>query len=143
MAATGNNPAQYLPSAAYRKAGILIVTEHLQGTAPATSGNYGTFFTAPYKCVVLSVDVVHGTASASGTLQVEKLTGTTAKSSGTNILTGTISTAGTANTVNSGTLVTATAACELAAGDRLGLVNGGTLTSSADLCVTVVLAPLP
>jgi len=136
------NPARFLPSAAYRKAGILVVSEHLNGTQPATAGNYGTFFTAPYKCVVLGINVVHGTASTSGTVQVERLQGTEAKTTGDDLLTAAISTAGTADTVNAGTLTTVDY-LQLAAGDRLGLVNAGTLTSGADLCVTVTMAPIP
>jgi len=136
------NPARYLPSAAYRKAGILVVSEHLNGTQPATGGNYGTFFIAPYKCVVLGIDVVHGTASTTGTVQVERLQGTEAKDAGDDLLTAAISTAGTANTVNAGTLAAANY-LELADGNRLGLVNAGTLTNGADLVVTVTLAPIP
>ena len=142
MSARAFNPAKWFPSAAYRKAGLIVVTEHLQGTAPATAGNYGQFYIAPYKCVVLSIDESHGTASSSGTLQVEKLTSGQAKDAGTDLLSSTISTAATADTPQSGTLVTTAASVQLALGDRLGLVNGGTLTSGADLCVTVVLCPI-
>ncbi len=134
-----NNPSTLKD---WGKTGLIVVREHLQGTAPVTAGNYGTFFTAPFKCVVREVTEVHGTASNTGTLQVEKLTGTQAKTQGTNILTATISTAGTANTVLTGTLVSTAATLEMAAGDRLGLVNGSSLTSSADLCVMVILTPI-
>ena len=139
------NPARYLPSAAYRKAGILVVAEHLFGTAPATAGNYGTFFIAPYKCVVLGIDVVHGTVSTSGTVQVERLQGTEAKAAGDDLLTAAISTAGAVDTVSTGVLISGESAepLELADGDRLGLVNAGNLATSADLCVTVTLAPIP
>jgi hypothetical protein len=142
MSARAFNPARYLPSAAYKKAGILVVNDHLQGTAPATAGNYGQFFIAPYKCVVLSVDASWGVASASGTLQVEKLPSGTAIDSGTDLLSSTIDTSATANTPVSGTLVTTAASVQLALGDRLGLSDGGTLTNSADVVVTVVLAPI-
>lgn len=138
------NPARFLPSAAYRKAGILVITANLNGTQPATAANWGTFFIAPYKCVVLGIDAVWRTASTSGTLNVERLQGTEAKDAGDDLLSSTISTAGTAETVNTGTLITtSTGNLELADGDRLGLVNSGTLTSGADLTVTVTLAPIP
>ena len=137
------NPAKYLPSAAYKKAGIIIANATLVGTAPATGTNYGTFFIAPYKCVVLGVDVMHGTASSSGTVNVEKLVDGDAQDAGDDLLSSVVSTAGTADTVTAGTLTTTTATLELAEGERLGLVDGGTLTSCANLTITVTLAPIP
>ncbi len=139
------NPARFLPSAAYRKAGILVVSHTLAGTQPATAGNYGQFFIAPYKCVVLKIEAVWRTASSSGTLNIERLQGTEAKDAGDDLLSSTIDLSGAAETVNTGTLISGANAAplELAAGNRLGLVNGGTLTSGADLCVTVELAPIP
>lgn len=120
----------------------LVVSVELQGTAPATAGNYGTFFIAPYDCVLREVRVVWGTASTSGTLQVERLQGTEAKDAGDDLLAATVDLSGTANTVTTPALTTTTANLELSAGNRLGLVNGGTLTSQADLCVTCILTPL-
>ena len=55
--------------------------------------------------VVSGVSAVFGTASSSGTLQVEVATGTQAVASGTNQLTGTVSLAGTANTTVNGTVI--------------------------------------
>jgi hypothetical protein len=86
---------------------------------------------------ITGVKESHGTASASGTLQVEKLTGTTAAGSGTAMLSWTISLAGTANTLVSGTLSGTTANLQLAAGDRLGFKFAGTMTNLADCSVTV------
>ena len=139
------NPARFLPSAAYRKAGIIIASTTLHGAVPATATNYTTFFIAPYKCVVLGIDAVWGTASTSGTLNVERLQGTEAHDAGDDLLSATINMAGAANTVNAGTLIAGANAAplELADGDRLGLVDGGNLTSQANLTVTVTLAPIP
>jgi len=137
------NPAKYLPSAAYKKAGIITVSTRLAGSAAATAANYNAFWTAPYKCVVLGIDAIWGTASTSGTLNVERLQGTEAHDAGDDLLSSTIDMSGTANTVNAGTLTTTKATLELADGDRLGLVDSGTLTSQANLCVTVTLAPIP
>lgn len=125
------------------RAGFFLVSAVLAGTTPQTAGNYGTFFIAPFKCKVLSVRESHGVASSSGTVQVEKLTSGQNKDAGTDLLSSAISTSATADTPVSGTLVTTAASLQLAAGDRLGLVNGGTLTSSEELCVTVELAPIP
>ncbi len=145
MSAAAFNPAKFLPSAAYRKAGIITVENVLQGTAPATAGNWNHFFVAPYACVVLSCDAVWSTASgAGGTLQLEKLTGTTAKGSGTDMLSAAIAVDGTANTVANGALVTTKSTIQLATGDRLAIDDDSTtLTSLANLLVQVVLAPIP
>jgi hypothetical protein len=118
------------------------VSEVLQGATPATAANYGTFFVADRKYKVKGVRVVHGTASSSGTVQVEKLTGTQAKAAGVGLLASAASTAGTANTVLSPALTSTGADLLLAVGDRLGLSNGGTLTSSAQLVVEVILTPM-
>lgn len=93
----------------------------------AVSGNYQ----------VAGVSVVFGTASSSGTLQVEVATGTQAIASGTNQLTGTVSLAGTANTVVSGTLIASPTA--ITAGARVNLIFAGTVTSLANAAVNVVL----
>jgi hypothetical protein len=86
---------------------------------------------------VVSVQAVFGTASSSGTLQVEQLTGTTAPGSGTVMLTGTVSLAGTANTIVNGTLVSNSSTLQIAPGQRLGLKFAGTMTSLVGLVVVV------
>lgn len=115
----------------------------LSGTAPATASQYERFWIAPAKCVVDSFQLSYSVASTSGTVQLEKVPSGTAQGSGTNILTGTVSTSSAANTNNSGTISTTAATAELAAGDALALVNGGTLTSLTDLCITVGLHWIP
>ncbi len=139
------SPARYLPSAAYRKAGIIIASTTLTGTDPATGANYTAFFIAPYKCVVLKIDAIWSAASTTGTLNVERLQGTEAQDAGDDLLSATIDTAGAVDTVNAGTLIAGANAAplELAAGDRLGLVDGGNVASCVNLTVTVTLAPLP
>jgi len=96
----------------------------------ATSGTYK----------VAAVSAVFGTASTSGTLQVEVATGTQAIASGTNQLTGTISLAGTANTVVSGTIIGSPTT--ITAGARVNLIFGGTVTNLANCMVTVALQRL-
>jgi hypothetical protein len=100
-------------------------------------------FMAHRACRVKSVKYVHTTGSTSGTLQIEKLTGTTAAGSGTVLLTGTIDLSATtvANTVTSGALIATVASLTLAAGDRLSIKIGGTMTSIAGAVVSVMLAP--
>ena len=118
-----------------------FVVANLAGTAPATAANYGTFFTAPWPCVVTGVTAVHGTASTSGTAMLEKLTSGQAKDAGVDLLSAALSTAGTAAIIRSGVLAGA-ASTPLKAGEALGLVSGGTLTSGANLTVTVELKRL-
>jgi hypothetical protein len=89
--------------------------------------------------IVEGVTVTFGTASTSGTLQLEKCTGTTALASGTNLLTGTVSLAGTANTPVSGTLVSNPITLSLASGNRLNVILAGTMTNLATAVVTVYL----
>lgn len=86
---------------------------------------------------IAGVTATFGTASTSGTLQVEVATGTQAIASGTNQLTGTVSLAGTANTPVNGTLIASPTT--ISAGSRINLIFGGTVTNLANASVTVVL----
>jgi len=86
---------------------------------------------------VAAVSVVFGTASSSGTMQIEVATGTQAVASGTNQLTGTMSLAGTANTVVTGTVIASPTT--VSSGARINVILGGTLTSLANCVVTVAL----
>lgn len=86
---------------------------------------------------VVAVSAVFGTASTSGTLQVEVATGTQAITAGTNQLTGTISLAGTANTTVNGTVIASPTT--ITAGSRINLIFGGTVTNLANASITVLL----
>jgi hypothetical protein len=90
-----------------------------------------------------AVSYSHTVGSTSGTLQIEKLTGTTAPGSGTVLLTGTIdmSAATAANTVVNGVLIATLASLLLATGDRLGIKIGGTLTSLAGAIASISVTP--
>ena len=91
--------------------------------------------------ILKAVSRTHTTASTSGTLQLEKCTGTTAPGSGTVLLTATVSLAGAANTVVSGTVLATPDTIKLATGDRLGIVIAGTMTSLVGGIATITLAP--
>ncbi len=84
---------------------------------------------------LVGANIVFGTASSSGTVTLEKLTGTTAPGSGTVLFTGTLSTAGTANTVLAGTLSATPTDLVFAVGDRLGAVFSGTETGLVGLVI--------
>lgn len=105
---------------------------------PAPSAASGFLPLGQYSLV--AVTVAYGTASASGTLQVEKTPSGTAVGSGTNLLTGTINLASTPNTTFNGTLVSSPTTLQLNPGDRISLVLGGTLTSLANCAVSLFLA---
>lgn len=86
---------------------------------------------------IAGVSAVFGTASTSGTLQVEVATGTQAIAAGTNQLSGTVSLAGTANTTVNGTLIASPTT--ITAGARINLIFAGTVTNLANFSVTVTL----
>jgi len=89
---------------------------------------------------VAGTSVTFGTASSSGTMQVEVATGTQAIGAGVNQLTGTLSLSGTANTPVNGTMIASPTT--IPAGGRVNLIFGGTVTSLANASVTVVLQRL-
>lgn len=129
-----DNTLKYNPDGTTRYVAPIVISVPLVAASVSE-----TIFTAPFACELVAVSSVHRVASSSGTLQVQKLTGTTAPGSGTNLLTGTVSLSGTANTVVSGTPIATVATKRLAAGDRLGFTLAGTLTSLAGCVVTVTL----
>jgi hypothetical protein len=116
--------------------GIKITpVDQLIFTISATQGNQVLFLastTDVYAYQLNSISVHFGTASTSGTLQVEYLTGTTGSGSGTALLTTPISLSGTANTVYSAKPSTVKT---LNPGDRLGIKLAGTLTNLANCVV--------
>lgn len=89
---------------------------------------------------VRAASVVFGTASTSGTLQVEVATGTQAIAAGTNQLTGTMSLSGTANTTVNGTVIASPTT--ISAGARVNLIFAGTVTNLANTTVNVLLQRL-
>jgi hypothetical protein len=118
---------------------VLPTAEHFSSNFQAATAVSQSIYIAATTLQLAGVQIVFGTASASGTFTLEHLTGTQAPGSGTVMLTGTLSTAGTANTVLTGTLVATLATLQLAAGDRIGAVFAGTETGLVGLNVTVTL----
>jgi hypothetical protein len=116
---------------------------NISGLLAATATNYGVFFIADRGYTVTGISEVHSTAGSDGgavTLSVERLQGTEALDAGDDLLGATkIDLKGTADTVQSPALTATAANLVLAAGDRLALLDTGTLTAVADVCVTVSL----
>ena len=117
------------------------VTVRLKNTDAITAGNYGTFFIASRPYEVMEIRAVWSVAGGAGaTLQVERLTGATAEGSGDNIINTAIALTTTANTVNEKKNIGLSNRI-LSTGDRLALVDAGTLTGLNNLVVTVLLKP--
>lgn len=115
----------------------LYIHHTIVGADAATAGNYGVFWIVPFECTVTEVREVHQTASTSGTLNIEKLTGTQALDNGVSVLASTISLSATANTVVTGTLSATPANVQLSRGNRLAMLDAGTLTSGANVSVVI------
>ena len=135
------DPALLVASTSLPLQGVTIPTyEYVQvSLLSATSTSFTAYvndnLTGTYRIAALSA--VFGTASTSGTLQVEVATGTQAVAAGVNQLTGTVSLSGTANTTVNGTVIASPTT--ITAGARINLILGGTLTSLANCAVTVIL----
>jgi hypothetical protein len=136
---------------------VVVVYFQCASLTPTTTGYYGQndinfnllangsqasqeFFISDRDWEVVDVSSVFGTAG-SGTLDVQIDKTTTAAGSGTSVLSGTMSAAGSANTVVVGGLSSSRRNRLLSQGDRLCIVNGGTLGALAGTNVTVSLLP--
>lgn len=117
------------------------ISKSLEGSSAATAGNYGVVFIASRPCEVSFVSAIWTTASTSGTLNIERLSGTESLGSGDEIFKTTIDMSGTADTVNEKKKFDLQNT-RLKQGDRLALKDAGTLTNQNDLCVTIYLKPL-
>ena len=116
------------------------MTISLPGVQPQTASNYGIFYIANRPIEIRKIKEVHSVAGNDGsavTLQVEKLTGTTALDSGSTLLTTAFNLKGTDNTVVSYEGRGLTSNRILKEGDRLALKDSGTLTNLQGVCVTI------
>lgn len=109
-----------------------------------------TFFIADRAMTITAIQEVHGTAgndAGAVTGAVFKDTGTQGIGGGATTMVGTFNLKGTANTVQSATLLSVdgggnpNAGIQLAAGDRLSFIFTGTLTTLANVSVTVSATP--
>lgn len=131
----------FIPASSVRDKDGFEIHFFLPGTAAATAANYSTFYTVDRNCVLGRVRVSFAAASTSGTLQIERLSGTEAPGSGDNILRSTFDLSATANTVYTKKFATELTNNTLLPGDRLAFVDGGTLTNLTNLAVTLYLYP--
>jgi len=123
-----------------KKKDLHSVSITIDGTAAATAANYGKFFIAPRRLVIVGAREVHTTAgndAGAVTLSIERLQGTETSGNGDDLLSTNFNLKGTAETVQTGVLTTTVANLILEAGNRLNLLDTGTLTTLAGVCVTV------
>lgn len=117
----------------------IIVSFHARAAADCIDQNV---FCAHKAFEVVAVSACWGTAESTAatlTLQVEKLTGTTAPGSGTELLSSSIDCKSTANTVNYGTLITTPENLLLSRGHRLAVDFSAAANELADVAVNVIL----
>ena len=117
--------------------GVIVPQETVVTAYLDASTVDGNIFIADDAWVVTSIEAAWTVASTSGTLMVDKCTGTDAPGAGSDMLTGTIDMSGTANTVTAGTLHGTAANYTLADGDRIAIDIGGTMTNLAGGVVTI------
>jgi hypothetical protein len=133
-----NFSGHQLPAdAVVANSGKVVDTFRVITPLTATSATQPVFI-AHEACELVGVREVHGTASTSGTVTAEKVTGTTAVGAGTVMQVGTVSLSATANTVQSGVLAASAATLQLAAGDRVALKIAGTMTNLANCVVELI-----
>lgn len=118
------------------------ITASLPGVLSQTTGYYGAFFTAYMPCEILQVTEVHtvaGNDAGAVTLDIEKLTGTTALGSGVSVLASTFNLKSTANTVVRKMGRDLSVNRQILPGDRIALKDAGTLTTLEGVQVTLYL----
>ena len=116
------------------------VTQVLKSTDAATAANFGKIFVAPKACTVKKITEVHSVAGSDGsavTLHVERLQGTETSGNGDDLHTTGMDLKSTAETPQSPALLATVV--KLAVGDRLNLVDTGTLTALDGLAITIEL----
>lgn len=102
------------------------------------------FGIVPVKSELVSVKEVHGTAGSDGSAVsgvIERLQGTETSTNGDDVATG-INFKGTADTVQTATIVTASNVNIFAAGDRVGLDVTGTTTALANVIIACEFRPV-
>lgn len=108
---------------------------------PVTGTSY-TFFLANRAYRVVAASIINSSTSTVPTVNVTKDTGTTAPGAGSSVLTGAMTFSATANTRVTGTPNATVATTNLAIGDRLATVWGGTIGAITGAIVCVTLVPI-
>lgn len=123
----------------YRKDGAYM-DFFLPGSDSQTAAKYGVIRTFYNPIEILWIAEVHSVAGSDGgavTLDIEKLTGTTAPGSGTTILASTFNLKSTANTVVTKEGKALANNRQFKEGERIALKTSGTLTALEGVCVSM------
>jgi len=98
----------------------------------------------PVKCELVSVKEVHGTAAGqTGTIGIERLQGVETSGTGDQVVAvNGIDLEGTADTVQSGTIITASNVHIFEAGDRVGVELAGNSATCATMVVACQFRPI-
>ena len=113
------------------------ITHSIPKSNAASTLNYGVIFIARHPIEIIRISETHAVASASASLNIEKLEQGQALTLGTSLLTTAFDLTTTANipVVKEGKDLIANR--KLRENDRIGLVISGTLTGLSDLCITI------
>lgn len=113
------------------------ITHSIPTSNAASTLNYGVIFIARHPIEIMRISEVHAVASASASLNIEKLEQGQVLTLGTSLLTTAFDLTTTANipVVKEGKDLIANR--KLKENDRIGLVISGTLTGLSDLCITI------
>ena len=113
------------------------ITHSIPTSNAASTLNYGVIFIARHPIEIIRISETHAVASASASLNIEKLEQGQALTLGTSLLTTAFDLTTTANipVVKEGKDLIANR--KLRENDRIGLVISGTLTGLSDLCITI------
>jgi len=113
------------------------ITHSIPISNAASTLNYGVIFIARHPIEIIRISETHAVASASASLNIEKLEQGQALTLGTSLLTTAFDLTTTANipVVKEGKDLIANR--KLRENDRIGLVISGTLTGLSDLCITI------
>ena len=121
--------------------GYWTVQSHISGAEASTGTNYDSFAICPFSTVRVDeawcIVTTPGTDAGAVTCQLERKQGTEAKNAGDDLLATAFNLKATANSLQQGALVSDFAVRTLSKGDRLGLVNLGTLTAVGNVLVVV------
>jgi len=121
-----------------------VINFALAGTNADTASNYSVFYNVPNAIELVRVMVSYTRPSTSGTLQLERLTGTQTPGAGSTILSSVINLFGvsTENVVTTREQRVMTSARTFKQGDRIALIDGGDLSDLTDLVATIYYKPL-
>ncbi len=113
------------------------ITHSIPISNAASTLNYGVIFIARHPIEIIRISETHAVASASASLNIEKLEQGQALTLGTSLLTTAFDLTTTANipVVKEGKDLISNR--KLRENDRIGLVISGTLTGLSDLCITI------